>query len=85
MKRVTWTEGLPSDVYMRLCECRNVRSDVKVLVDAKWAWMVKNGKKELGFTKGDALADILDLLDSNSQWVDLTRDEYDELISEGVA
>ena len=79
-------ENLPSDVYMRLCECRNVREDVKVLVDAKWAWMVKNGKRELGFTKEDALSDVLDLLDSNSQWVDLTRVEYDELISEvGVA
>lgn len=74
-----WTDNLPADVWIRLCECRSRRSDVQTLVDVKWADMVKKGKREQGFTKEDALVEILDLLDSNGQYLDLTRAEYDAL------
>lgn len=76
-----WTDTLPADVYTRLCECRNVKSDIRIMVDCKWAFMKENGKHNEGFTKADALTDILDWLDSNHQWLlcDLTKEEYDDL------
>ena len=77
-----WTEYLPWDVYHRLCECRTLREDVPLLVNAKWYAMKEAGKDKDGFTKEDALVCILDLLDSNSQYLDLTRAEYDALKAE---
>ena len=74
-----WTDKLPDDVNNRLSNCRSRRSDIKTLVNVKWAAMVEEGKREQGFTKEDALVCVLDLLDSNGQFVDLTREEYDSL------
>lgn len=75
----TWTDNLPQDVYSRLCNCRSRREDIRTLVDVKWAAMVAAGKRDEGFTKEDALVQILDLLDSNDQFFDLTKAEYDGL------
>ena len=77
-----WTDYLKEtnpDVYGRLCDCRNTKEDLLILVNSRWRWIQNNGKSEL--TKEDALVDILDWLDSNNQWklTDLTREEYDEL------
>lgn len=79
----TWTYGLPSDVHLRLCECRNTKADLPVLVNTRWSWM-KTQEKYSGFSKEDALVFILELLDANSQWelADLTKDEYNELKGE---
>ena len=74
-----WTDLLPGDVSRRLAECRNTRADVQILVNVRWAFMKEQGKDKEGFTKEDALVDILDLLDSNSQYLDLSREEYDAL------
>lgn len=74
-----WTEHLEGTVYTRLCECRNTRSDLPKLVNARWLFYKESGKDTQGFTKEDALVDILELLDSNSQYIDLTHDEYNEL------
>ena len=74
-----WTDKLPDDVLNRLCNCRSRRSDLQILVNVKWAAMVEAGKKEEGFTKEDALVQILELLDSNGQLFDLSRAEYDGL------
>ena len=74
-----WTDKLPEDVYNRLCNCRSRRSDLETLVNVKWRSMVESGKREEGFTKEDALVQILDLLDSNGQFFDLSRAEYDGL------
>lgn len=74
-----WTDKLPRDVYSRLCACHSLRSDVSTLVNVKWAAMVEDGKREEGFTKEDALVEILELLDCNGQFLDLSRDEYDSL------
>lgn len=79
MTKKDWTWNLPGEVYHRLCECRTRRSDLETLVNAKWYAMVQSGKDKQGFTKEDALVYILDLLDCNSQWFDLTRAEYDAL------
>lgn len=77
-----WTEYLSADVYRRLCECRTRREDLRPLVDAKWYAMKQAGKDKDGFTKEDALVQILDWCDSNDQWFDLTRAEYDALKGE---
>ena len=74
-----WTDKLPEEVYNRLCNCHSRQSDIATLVNVKWASMVEAGKREQGFTKEDALVYILDLLDSNGQFFDLSRAEYDGL------
>ena len=74
-----WMKNLPADVENRLANCRSRRSDIGILVNVKWAAMVADGMKEQGFVKEDALVYILDLLDSNGQFVDLSRGEYDAL------
>lgn len=74
-----WTEHLETDVYTRLRECRNIRSDLPKLVNARWLFYKETGKDTQGYTKEDALIYILELLDSNNQYVDLTQDEYNEL------
>lgn len=81
--KFNWFSVLPSDVYRRFCECRNIKSDIKILVDARWNFM--RGKEEYKeFTKEDAVVYVLELLDANSQWdlADLTVEEYNELKSE---
>jgi hypothetical protein len=74
-----WTDRLNNDVYGRLSHCCSRKSDIPELVDAKWADYRTKGKDKQGFTREDAVIDILELLDSNSQNIDLTRDEYDDL------
>lgn len=80
----SWTDRLPGEVYGRLCNCKNRKEDLPVLVNAKWAWLKEQGKDKEGFTKEDALVQVLELLDCNGQWVlaDLSKDEYDELKAE---
>lgn len=77
-----WTDLLPEDVSRRLAGCHNTRADIQILVNVKWVFMKEQGKDKKGFTKEDALVDILELLDSNSQYIDLSREEYNELWKE---
>ena len=79
-----WVDMLPEDVYNRLAACANRKSDLPILVDTKWKSMKGRGLEEQGFTREDALVEVLELLDSNSQdyLADLTVDEYDELKAE---
>ena len=76
-----WTDNLPYDVYLRLCECRNTKDDIEILVNTRWTWM-ETKEKHKGSKKEDALICILELLDCNSQYelADLTVDEYNNLI-----
>ena len=71
-------DRLPSEVYERLCACRNVKSDIPIMVNVKWQIMKEHGLNAKGYTKEDALVSILELLDANSQYYDLTEDEYNE-------
>lgn len=82
--KTNWTKYLSNDVYMRLCECRTIKSDLPALVNAKWLDMKDKGKDKEGWTKEDALVNVLELLDCNSiSWTwDLTKDEYNELKGE---
>lgn len=75
-----WTDYLSNDVYTRLANCRSTKSDLNELVNAKWRSMREHGKDKQGFTKEDALVSVLELLDSNGQYFDLTTDEYQDLI-----
>lgn len=75
-----WTDHLNASTYNRLADCHSRKEDIPELVGAKWAWMQERGKDKEGFTKEDALVSILELLDCNSQYFDLTSDEYNELI-----
>ena len=77
----TWTDKLSGDVYHRLCECRTRKEDLPMLVNVRWAWLKGQGKDKQGYTKEDALVQILEYLDCNDQWrlADLTVEEYDEL------
>lgn len=77
----SWTDRLPAAVYCRLCNCRSIKADIKTLTDARWAAMRDAGKDKDGFTKEDALVEVLELLESNTQGFDLTQDEYSKLCS----
>lgn len=81
---MNWTKYLSNDVYMRLCECHTIKADLSALVNAKWLYIKDKGKDKQGWTKEDALVDVLELLECNSiSWVwDLTKDEYNELKGE---
>lgn len=74
-----WTDKLPDDVYVRLCNCQTIKSDLSTLVNVRWLALVENGKAAQGFTKEDALVDILELLDCNSCSIDLSGEEYNDL------
>ena len=77
-----WTDKLSNDVYERLCNCMTKKSDIQELVNAEWLLYKEIGKDKKGFTKEDALISILELLDYNNLYIDLTEEEYDNLIAE---
>ena len=74
-----WTDRLENGVYQRLCNCQSKKSDIQSLVNAKWGSMKEVGKDKDGFSKEDALVSVLELLDSNGQFFDLTTEEYEDL------
>ena len=73
MKR-KWTDYLSEDVYIRLCECRTIKADISELVESKWKTM------EYPYTKEDALTEVIDLVYANCCFIELTTEEWDELI-----
>ena len=74
-----WTSYLSSEVSDRLGNCTTIKSDIKELVDAKWRSYKENGKDQRGYTKENALISILEMLDCNSCYFDLSKEEYNEL------
>lgn len=75
----SWQDMLSPDVYQRFCNCTTHKNDLPELVNARWKMYQESGKDKLGFTKEDALVEMLDWLDSNSCWFDLTKEEYNSL------
>jgi len=73
-----WTDLLESDVYKRLANCKSRKSDILPLAQAKWARM----KNKPEMTKEDALISVLELLDCNSVYIDLTKDEYNNILNQ---
>ena len=80
MYKKHWTDNLSGEVCSRLSECRSLKADIPILVNAKWTAMVEAGKDKEGLTKEDALVDILELLDCNGQYFDLTKEEWKLII-----
>lgn len=80
-KTSDWTYKLPDDVYTRLCECRNKKDDLEILIKTRWEWM-KEKEKYRRYTVEDAMVYIMELLDCNNQYylTNLTVDEYDDLL-----
>lgn len=78
--RNTIWKSLTSECYLRLCECRSVKTDLPQLVNSVWLWWKETGKGET-YTKADAVVYIMELLEANSQCElsDLTVDEFNEL------
>ena len=58
--RKKWVEFLPEDVYQRLANCNSMKSDIPVLVNAKWRSYRESSKDKQGFTKEDALIEVLE-------------------------
>ena len=75
-KKKKWTDYLSEEVYVRLCECRTIKADIPELVESKWKTM------EYPYTKEDALIWIIDLVYMNDCFIELTTEEWDELIKE---
>lgn len=73
-----WYDALEQDVYDRLGNCRTVKSDLVPLTQARWDFI----KEKPHFVKEDALVQILELLESNSRYFDLTTDEYNDILQE---
>ena len=72
-----WTDGLETDIYNRLCDCRTIRSDIPALFKAMWK---NNENKDL--TKSDVLISVFELLDCNNRFFDLSEKEFDDIIKE---
>lgn len=70
-----------NDVWLRLADCKNIKEDLPILVNIRWEWLKLKGKDIEGSTKEDALIQIFDLLDANSQYylTDVSEEEYEEL------
>lgn len=85
MTNSQWTNSIPLDVYMRLCDCQTTKEDLPILVKAKWSHTDKeptHGAFKGPYTKEDALIDILEMLDCNGldNVTELTQEEWEELV-----
>ncbi len=74
MKPSKLWEGLDSNVFQRLCECKSLKKDILPL--AKCIYKNKNMDD-----KEQALIYVLEHLSCNSQFFDLTREEWDDIVS----
>ena len=72
-----WTDFLSEEVYNRLAHCRSTKADILPLAKAKWAVI----QHKEGFAPEDALVAVLELLDCNGCDFDLTKDEYNDILS----
>lgn len=81
MKENKWTDSLNKDIYERLCDCFSTKDDILPLAQARWSWIKQREQYEL-YSKEDALCFVLELLEANSCYFDLTKDEYDEVLND---
>ena len=79
----SWTELLPDNVYNRLCNCCSRKTDIPILLDARWQWAQDTGRDKQGYTKEDCLTYVLELLDSNGleDITDLAPIEWENLLN----
>lgn len=78
-----WTELLPDNVYNRLCNCCSRKTDIPILLDARWQWAQDTGCDKQGCKKEDCLIYVLELLDSNGleDTTNLTPIEWGNLLN----
>jgi len=69
--KVNWLDYLHGEVYCRWLNRETIKSDLPVLLDAKWRWAQDAGHYN-GYTEEDILADILDALDRKGIY-DITK------------
>lgn len=79
-EKKNWTDLLDRDVYSRLANCTSTKEDILPLTQAYWNGKLKNSGKD--YAVEDALVSVLELLDENGKFFDLTRDEYDDILYE---
>ncbi len=72
-----WTDFLSEEVYNRLAHCRSTKADILPLAKAQWTVL----QHEEGFTPESALNAILGTLERNGCDFDLTKDEYNDILS----
>lgn len=72
-----WTDLLPEDAYIRLCECRSTRADIKRLYRAKCRFYDMN---KTSYEPEDVLISVLEHLDANNQFFDLPNDEFNSIL-----
>lgn len=79
-EKKNWTDLLDSDVYNRLANCTSTKDDIQPLTQAYWNGKLKNSGKD--YAVEDALISVLELLDENGRYYDLTSDERDDILYE---
>ena len=81
IKAIPWFDYLHYNVRLRLAQCHTVKSDLSILLDAKWRWAQYTGHYNV-YTKEYILSDILDLLDCNdlNSVTELTMEGWRNLI-----
>ncbi len=74
MCRETLWNGLDSDIYNRLCDCRSLKADILPLA--------KCIHKNKGYDAEQSLVYVLEHLECNSQDFDLTKEEFEDLMQQ---
>lgn len=74
-----WTDTLPEEVYTRLCDCCTITEDIPILINARYAYL-RATEPTVKWSRPDAIAQVLELLDANGLYVDETIDGYYEII-----
>lgn len=77
MNAKKWTDLLDEHIYARLCNCCSRRTDILPLARAKYCFEKSRNEE---YKKEQALIEILDHLDCNSQFFDLSQAEYDGIL-----
>ena len=73
-------QALDSEAYERLCNCRSIKSDILPVAQSVYSYYRRAGKTQYG--KEDALVYAIELLDQNScsEILDLTEEEYRDIL-----
>jgi len=79
-EKKNWTDLLDRNVYSRLANCTSTKEDILPLTQAYWNGKLKNSGKD--YAVEDALISVLELLDENGRYYDLTSDERDDILYE---
>lgn len=74
----TWIDLLSGSTHERLANCTSRKEDIRELVQAKYTFRKASHPE---YQPEDALVYILELFDCNSIDCDLTKEEYESILS----